>query len=107
MKKRYYFSAALLLLFIGFFAQIRLGLITALFIRDTLAGGDPAALDRGALAWVTAAPVKKQIDVAGTGGRKIVADLYSPAGQKKRAAILLTHGIIESGKDDPRLVHFA
>lgn len=106
MKKRY-FLAALLLLFVVFFAQIRLGFITALFIRDMLAGGAPGRPDSGALTWVTAAPAKKTLAISGPSGKAIAADLYTPAGGKRRAAILLTHGIIESGKDDPRLVHFA
>ncbi|HEX9445405.1 MAG TPA: alpha/beta fold hydrolase [Candidatus Binatia bacterium] len=107
MRKLLIAAAALLLLFIVFFAQIRLGLITALFIRDMLDGGAVSAPDRGALGWVTPAPAKKRLDVPGPGGKAIAADLYAPRGGKKRAAILLTHGIIEAGKDDPRLVRFA
>ena len=37
----------------------------------------------------------------------IKADLYLPAGDKLRPGILLNHGVVDTGKDDPRLKRFA
>lgn len=95
-----------MLLVIAFFSQIRLGLLTALLLWDLLDEGSVSTPDRGVLAWVTASPLSKQLAIP-NGTRKIAADLYYPPGQKKRSAILLTHGIIDAGKDDPRLIRFA
>lgn len=106
MKRIALIAAAVVILFVVFFAQIRLGVITALFLSDLFDGDGVHAPERGKLAWLTSAPSVRRVDVPGRRG-KIPADLYLPAGDKKRAAILLTHGIIEEGKNDPRLVRFA
>jgi dienelactone hydrolase len=106
MKKRRVVAAALLLLIVVFFSQIRLGFLTALFLWDMLDGSTLHAPGRGALAWVTSAPEKKRLEIA-KDNEKVAADLYYHPGVEKRAAILLTHGIIEDGKDDPRLIRFA
>lgn len=55
---------------------------------------------------MTPSPSLEKLEISG-GGKRIAADLYFIPDEKKRAAILLTHGIIEDGKDDPRLVRFA
>jgi dienelactone hydrolase len=106
MKKRWVVTGVLLLLFVVFFSQIRLGFITALFLWDLLDETTVAQPDRGKLAWVTPEPSVKPVEVPQR-ERKIPADLYYVVGAGKRGAILLTHGIIESGKDDPRLIRFA
>jgi dienelactone hydrolase len=106
MKRLRIVSILLLLFFIIFFPQIRLGFLTALFLRDMLDGGTLHAPERGALAWVTPAPTVKQIEIP-KGNEKIAADLYYRPKSEKRAAILLTHGIIKDGKNDPRLIRFA
>jgi dienelactone hydrolase len=106
MKKRFIILAAFALLVVVFFSQIRLGLLTALFLRDVLDVGTVHAPERGALAWVTPAPAVKQVEIP-KGNEKIAADIYYRPKSGKRAAILLTHGIIEDGKNDPRLVRFA
>ncbi|MCH8055533.1 MAG: hypothetical protein IH857_05200, partial [Deltaproteobacteria bacterium] len=62
--------------------------------------------DRGTLAWITPSPAVKRLQIS-RGGERIAADLYHLRDGKRRAAILLTHGIIETGKDDPRLIRFA
>lgn len=92
--------------FILFFAQIRLGFLTAIFLWDLLDEEKAHTPGRGALAWVTRTPIVERLEIPRQRG-KIVADLYRPPDGKKRAAVLLTHGIIETGKDDPRLIHFA
>ena len=35
------------------------------------------------------------------------ANLYAPAGDGRRAAVLLIHGVVETGKDDPRMIWLA
>ncbi|HEY3303406.1 MAG TPA: hypothetical protein VGL70_07725 [Candidatus Binatia bacterium] len=106
MKKLKVAAAVLLLIIVVFFSQIRLGFLTALFLWDMLDGSTVHSPERGKLAWVTAAPEKKRLEIP-KGKQKIPADLYYHPGKEKRAAILLTHGIIEDGKDDPRLIRFA
>jgi len=100
-------AAIFILVLIAFFhSQIRLGFLTALFLWDMLDGSTVHAPERGKLAWVTAPPEKKRLEIP-NGDQKIPADLYYHPGKHRRAAILLTHGIIEDGKDDPRLIRFA
>lgn len=41
------------------------------------------------------------------GNRVFPGDLYTVPRKEKSPALVLTHGVIESGKDDPRLVRFA
>ena len=51
-------------------------------------------------------PVVKEVYWKGpTGSMK--ADLYLPHAEGKRGGILLNHGVIDTGKDDPRLKRFA
>lgn len=108
MRKRASVIALLALLLVGivFFSQIRLGAITGLFLWDLLDEGSIHSPQQGTLAWVTSTPTVKQLQISRE-GEQIPADLYLLADGKKRAAILLTHGVIEAGKDDPRLVRFA
>ena len=93
-------------LLVVFFLQIRLVLLTALFLRDILDSSTVHSPERGALAWVTPVPAVKQVEIP-KGNEKIAADIYYRPKSGKRAAILLTHGIIEDGKNDPRLIRFA
>jgi dienelactone hydrolase len=106
MKKLKLIALVLLILFAVFYSQIRLGALTALFLMDMLDGSTVHSPERGSLARVTATPAVKRLEIP-RGGDKIAADLYYHSGGEKRAAILLTHGIIEHGKDDPRLIRFA
>src|SRR3989337_1118589 len=107
MKKKLLLIASISL-FVGvvFFPQIRLGTITALFLWDLLDDGTVHQPDHGTLAWVTPSPLVERLQIS-RGEEKIPADLYRLPDGKRRAAILLTHGIIEEGKDDPRLIRFA
>ena len=99
-------GAFLLLLGLVFFSQIRLGVISTLFLWDLLDEGTVDAPDRGTLGWVTPSPLVKRLQIS-QGKEKIAADLYYLQDKKRQAAILLTHGVIETGKDDPRLIRFA
>jgi dienelactone hydrolase len=107
MKRKLSFILGfLLLLFVVFFPQIRLGTVTALFLRDILDEKTVHEPDNGALAWMTSTPVVERLRIP-AGKEQIPADLYRLPDSQRRAAILLTHGIIEAGKDDPRLIRFA
>jgi dienelactone hydrolase len=106
MKKLLIVSGVLAVLFVLFFARIRLGILTALFMWDMLDGSTLHAPERGKLAWLTPKPTAKALEIPGKHGT-IAADLYYVEGRKKRAGLLLTHGIIEDGKNDPRLKRFA
>lgn len=102
MSRLLFFLAALFFLLIVFFPYIRLGVLAALFLRDSLyPEGAP-----GLLARVTKAPSVTALRLPGN-AQSIAADLYRVPDRKKRAAILVTHGIIEDGKDDSRLVRLA
>ncbi|MGH7771469.1 MAG: alpha/beta hydrolase family protein [Candidatus Binatia bacterium] len=107
MRKFLFILASLLLLFLVFFSQIRLGVITGLFLWDLLDEGTVDAPDRGTLGWVTRSPLVKRLEIPHQGRETIAADLYYLSDSKKRAGIVLTHGIIDTGKDDPRLIRFA
>ena len=89
-----------------FHTQIRLGMLTGLFLWDLLQQKGVQDLNDGTLAWVTSSPAVEGLQIR-RDGRSFPADLYYIKDGEKRATILLTHGIIESGKDDPRLVRFA
>jgi dienelactone hydrolase len=105
-KKVFLILGFVLFILVVFFPQIRLGTITVLFLRDILDERTVHQPDRGTLAWITPTPVVERFLISG-GEQQIPADLYRVPDSKRRAAILLTHGIIESGKDDPRLIRFA
>ena len=107
MKKKFLLISILIFLIgLVFFSQIRLGAVTALFLWDLLDEETVQSPDRGTLAWITPSPAVKRLQIS-RGGERIAADLYHLRDGKRRAAILLTHGIIEAGKDDPRLIRFA
>jgi acetyl esterase/lipase len=94
------------LLILLFHSQIRIGVLTALFLVDLLQERSSAESDGGSLAWFTSSPSVETLQIP-RAGRTFPADLYYIKEARKQAAILLTHGIIETGKDDPRLVRFA
>ena len=100
------FITLLLLLGVVFFAQLRLGIVSALFIRDFLVQNGKQEPHGGSLAWVSSKPTVSRLSLP-VGDREIKADLYYVQDKEKRAAILLTHGLIATGKEDPRLIRFA
>ena len=57
MKKLLIISGVLAVLFVIFFSQIRLGVLTALFMWDMLDGSTLHAPERGKLGWLTPTPV--------------------------------------------------
>lgn len=72
----------------------------ALVLADIAAGDRPSRLKR-----TTQAPQRIAVRYR-MNGRQGQGDLYRPAAEVK-AALLLTPGVAETGKDDPRLVAFA
>ncbi len=104
MKRLFLILASLLLpLVILFLAQIRLGILTAFFIWDVLHPGEAHVAAR--LGWMPV-PVVKEVAIPRR-GESLRADLYRVPNKTSQAGILLTHGMIEAGKNDPRLIHFA
>lgn len=97
-------ASFLLILGILFFAQIRLGFLTALFIWDVLHPREPH-VSTSLASWMPV-PVVKEIEIP-HGSEGLRADLYYLPNKQNQAAILLTHGMIEAGKGDSRLIHFA
>jgi len=63
-------------------------------------------LQPGPIRWITAAPQEVRVTFPGS-HRVMEANLYAPAGGGRRAAVLLVHGVVETGKDDPRMVWLA
>ena len=74
MKKLLVIAVSLFLLGLVFFSQIRLGLITGLFLWDLLDEGTVQAPHRGTLGWVTSTPTVKQLRIPRE-GEQIPADL--------------------------------
>ena len=92
MKKFLLSIICLLLLVVLFLSQIHLGILTTLFLWDLLDEKTVHSPDRGVLSWVTSSPTVEQLQIARE--KEIIsADLYYLQDHKKKAAILLTHGI--------------
>lgn len=106
MKKLLVIFVCLLLIFLAFLPQIRLGVLAGLLLYDVMDERTVTHPEQGALSWVTATPSVRSLQIP-SGAGTITADLYFLPNGRKRGAILLTHGIIEAGKDDPRLIRFA
>ncbi|MDP6558984.1 MAG: hypothetical protein QF619_02415 [Candidatus Binatia bacterium] len=107
MRKKFLIAISfLLLLIVIFHSHLRLGLLSAFFLWDLMDEAGVQSPHRGALAWITRTPSVSVVSIP-VDDRTIKADLYHRPDMKQKAAILLTHGIIESGKDDPRLIRFA
>lgn len=60
----------------------------------------------GPTRWVTRSPQEARVTFSG-GDRVMQANLYAPAGGGRRAGVVLVHGVVETGKDDPRMVWLA
>lgn len=103
MKKKkllFFFFFSILLLIILFFHGPRL-FWSILVLKEILHFEKP-----GILWWVSSAPEIREVTFPGPRGI-VKADLYLPQPIIKRAGILLNHGVIDTGKDDPRLRRFA
>ena len=102
MKKRLLlFFLGIALLFIFYIPNLQRAFWTALVVSEILNFESRGWLDR----W-SESPRTSSIVFQGPSGPR-QADLYEPSSGAVRAAILLNHGVIDTGKDDPRLKRFA
>lgn len=99
-NKRIVLAISLVFLLIILFPTIKRATISALFLFEILKGSD------GILADVTEEPSISNVSFKNS-IREIKADLYLPSGKGKNGGIVLIHGLIDTGKDDPRLIHLA
>ncbi len=94
-----YFFLALLAIFSGIYGERTLRSI--LVLSELLNFDQPAWLGK-----ISLRPVVKEVSWEGPQGIT-KGDLYLPGAEGRRAGILLNHGVIDTGKDDPRLKRFA
>ena len=102
MKKR----TLVLFLFLAFLALLSV-LYAERTFRSILLLNELLNFDKpGWLEKASARPAVKEVSWEGPLG-SMKADLYLPHAEGKRGGILLNHGVIDTGKDDPRLKRFA
>ncbi len=102
MKKR----TLVLFLFLTFLALLSV-LYAERTFRSILLLNELLNFDKpGWLEKASPRPVVKEVDWESPLGL-MKADLYLPHPEGKRGGILLNHGVIDTGKDDPRLKRFA
>ena len=89
-----------ILLFISGF-PVKRALLSALVLSELLQFDSHGWMER-----VASPPRIKEVSYAGGMGA-VKADLYLPSGDQKHSGILLVHGVIDTGKDDPRLKRLA
>lgn len=103
LRKRWLILAALA-------AVAMWGLGSGRFARLALAAQILDELRRpGPESWLrraTPAPSRETITLDAS-GRRLVADLYRPAGGASRTPVILVPGLVELGKDEPRVAPFA
>jgi acetyl esterase/lipase len=93
---------------VAFVALVVAATLLAPLLRDAILSGLLAVellrpLRPGPVTWVTRSPQEMRIAFPGR-QRTIEANLYVPAGGGKRAGVVLVHGVVETGKDDPRML---
>jgi len=102
VKKR----TLVLFLFLAFLALLSV-LYAERTVRSFLLLNELLNFDKpGWLEKASARPAVKEVSWKGPLG-SMKADLYLPRAEGKRGGILLNHGVIDTGKDDPRLKRFA
>ena len=89
---------ALLTLFIALTPQGRTGFHTALFVSQVL------ALPVKPQTWFTDEPLRHEVHYQSSDG-STVADVYRPADEKPRAAVVLFLGANAAGRDDPDVIN--
>lgn len=103
MKKKkpiFFFFPILLLLILFIFYGQRL-------FWSTLVLNEILHFEKPGLLWqISSSPEIREVTFPGPRGI-VKADLYLPQPIIKRAGILINHGVIDTGKDDPRLRRFA
>lgn len=84
-------------------SYVRIAVLSLTLLLHLLAGQGFGRFLRG---WRGRMPVVRTLTIA-DGERQMVADLYAVQDARPRAGLLLTHGVLDTGKDDRRLVALA
>ncbi|MDE0214075.1 MAG: hypothetical protein OXN22_08370 [Deltaproteobacteria bacterium] len=84
-------------------SHVRISFLSLALLLHLLGGEGLRRLLRG---WRRRKPAVRTLAIAG-GNRHMVADLYAVQDARPRAGLLVTHGVLDTGKDDPRLVALA
>ena len=84
-------------------SHVRIAFLSLTLLLHLLAG---QGLGRLLRCWRGRKPEVRNLNVAAD-DRQMAADLYSVPDAGRRAGLLVTHGVLETGKDDPRLVALA
>ena len=84
-------------------SYVRTAFLSLLLLLHLLGGEGLRKLLR---AWRRRRPEARTLNIAARGGQ-MAADLYAVRDGRPRAGLLITHGVLDTGKDDPRLVALA
>jgi len=84
-------------------SYVRIAVLSLLLLLHLLGGEGFRKLLRG---WRRRKPAVRTLTIVG-GDRHMVADLYAVRDGQPRAGLLVTHGVLDTGKDDPRLAALA
>ena len=84
-------------------SYVRIAVLSLTLLLHLLAGEGFGKLLRG---WRRRRPAVRTLAIAAR-GRQMAADLYTVRDGRPHAGLLITHGVLETGKDDPRLVALA
>ena len=85
------------------FSFVRIAFLSLALLLHLLAGENVGRL---LLGWRRRRPTVRPLTIP-AGERRMAADLYVVPGVRPRAGLVVTHGVLETGKDDPRLVALA
>jgi len=103
VKKKY---TLVILLALGLLALVIAPVIQRAFWSILVLSEFRNFASRGGLQFLTSPPKMQEITYSGRKGSS-KADLYLPRSGGKHPGILLNHGVIDTGKDDPRLKRLA
>ena len=84
-------------------SYVRIAVLSLTLLLHLLGGEGFGKLLRG---WRRRRPAVRTLTIAAP-GRQMAADLYTVQDGRPHAGLLITHGVLETGKDDPRLVALA
>ena len=84
-------------------SYVRIAGLSLTLLLHLLGGEGFGKLLRG---WRRRRPAVRTLTIAAP-GRQMAADLYTVRDGRPHAGLLITHGVLETGKDDPRLVALA
>ena len=84
-------------------SHVRIALLSLTLLLHLLGGEGFRKLLRG---WRRRKPTVRTLAIV-DGDRHMAADLYAVQDAQPRAGLLVTHGVLHTGKDDPRLVALA